>query len=345
MYNRKRSKPACSTSFIHIREKLMKKSTLLILAIIPLILDFAVALIVNSIEKNSFVTIGSVVLAILMISLLIYFYQSYEVRKKFCWIPITIILLFGSTSVFLFVKGNLFSSISEAWSEIFPSKETQNSEIETLWFKDNCIPSQWQVFNADYESHNGCLDFTSVGISSSVQNGIEIVHYGDKPIRLLLYRPIEDITSISFYLLINNLNESSIVYSSTDFFLGFSDHDTNILEARTLSEDHFELNGEYIIFSGYGDSSRNKGIIHQNSNTFNFYNKIEDDLYFEKTTLFKVDINISGNLWNIEIVNENNPSQKYSMNQLITKKGIFTIGIRIPIGGVIDLKLFDFVVE
>ena len=286
-------------------------------------------------------------LALLVMLLFLKLHVSSSVKQKKwkSWLTGTLIVILGITSAFFFGKSNFFSSFSASNEDSSVTEENDEEPNDELaWFADNCIPSQWKVFNTEYEIIDGCYDLSSINMRGSSTNGFDFIHNADNPTSFLFYRPIEDVTEITFYILINNLEASPLLSGSTDFFFGFTNQDQKMFELQDLPNNDAEFDGEFIIFSGQDDRSID-GLIHFNENTYHYFDQADEDLEFKERSLFKVSITINGNMWNVDLVNVNIPSDKFSKSQLNTKNNIFVFGARVPLEGVVDLSVYDFLIE
>lgn len=247
-----------------------------------------------------------------------------------------------------------YSTSTESINETAESSTTTQEETNVYkitsnssWFLDDCIPSQWNVFNTDssLDENSQCIIFDEVDLDASLDE-LNIIYSAETPISFVIYRPIDDnISEITFRVYIKELMNGDKLNASSDFYFGFIPYDINELYgSKAISSSHIEFNGEYVIFSGH-DVSSTQADIHHNTNTYSYYDPEPDDLPFKGETIFQVSINIYGNTWNVNLISENNPSQVYTNNGLNIKGNYFTFGFRIPIDGFIDLSVLDFSVK
>jgi len=281
-------------------------------------------------------------------------------KKKDFWVILTglipLILLFTLFGVMLFPSTNSkiqdwVSNCETGITETDTVETTEPTESDTAYpspslelFSDDCISSQWNVFNT--ESHldekGQCIVFDDVSLTGSLNNGFNIVHSGQTNTSFYIYHSINNhISEISFRFRVNKLTGYKINnYYSTDFYFGFIPQDSNLeFDSKNISSDKVEFDGDFIIISGYENIQGNV-IMHVGENTYTYYDTPDDTLIINES--YQVNIRIYGNTWNVEIVNTKDSNNRFVRKNIDRQGDYFTFGFRIPTNGLIELSVLDF---
>lgn len=255
--------------------------------------------------------------------------------------PLFVVMLFPSTNSKIQEKISRFETEKTGTITGEPTDE-ENTSLEL--FSDDCISSQWNVFNT--ESHldekGQCIVFDDVYLTGSLNNGFNIVHSGQTNTSFYIYHSINNqISEISFRFRINQLTGYKINnYYSTDFYFGFIPQDSNLeFDSNNISSDKVEFDGDFIIISGYENIQGNV-LMHVGENTYTYYDTPDDTLNINES--YQVNIRIYGNTWNVEIINTKDSNDRFVRKNIDRQGDYFTFGFRIPTNGLIELSVLDF---